>query len=110
VAESAGGLAEALEDRDVPESRCCCRAGACTQFARGSLSRSDGSIRERRSSRREHLRPGDRVAGTRIDEFLEDGIDIVDPTAAETPETIGRVLPGLVAAEAHDSLRIASDV
>ena len=44
------------------------------------------------------------------DEFVEDGIDIVYPTAVVAPEVLGRALPGLVAVGAHESLRIASDV
>jgi hypothetical protein len=46
----------------------------------------------------------------RIDEFLEDGINIVDPTAVVTQAAIGRELLGLVTAEAHQSLPIAGDI
>jgi len=49
-------------------------------------------------------------ASVRIDEFVEDRIDVMYPTAVVAPEVLGRALPGLVAVGAHESLRIASDV
>jgi len=110
VAESVGGLAEALEDRDVRESRCGCRAGRYTRVVQGSLFVATGRL----GNVARHV-SGTFVRRTvwpdiRIDEFLEDGINIVDPTAVVTQAAIGRELLGLVTAEAHESLPIAGDI